>query len=357
MEEKNKNKSKNKTVKFILILLLVILIIFTLSIYISINNTYNEAMKSCESKDYKKATELYEKILFYKDVKERKKEAYYNLAIQLKNDEQFDKSIKYLQDLNDYKDSKEQLMEAKYQQALYNYQNKNFKQSKEIFEEIQEYKDSKEQLKELNYQYAIYNYENGKFEEAKNVFKEIEKIRDVQEYLNNIEIFLKLQGIWECKTSIIQIENNVLKSYSCFGTGNSPLYKYSINNSKYFKVENRTGKIKLENNNIKVYDDKNSEITSMCLEWNNKNNEIISYLNSEHLYPSIYSKKDYEIIEIKGIKEPSIGMTKAEVEASTWGKPEDINKTTTKYGTREQWCYSGYKYVYFEDGVVTSIQD
>ena len=50
-------------------------------------------------------------------------------------------------------------------------------------------------------------------------------------------------------------------------------------------------------------------------------------------------------------------MTKDEVLNSTWGQPEDINKTTTKYGTREQWSYSGYRYIYFEDGIVTSIQD
>ena len=61
--------------------------------------------------------------------------------------------------------------------------------------------------------------------------------------------------------------------------------------------------------------------------------------------------------DIVAIKEPTIGMTKTEVENSTWGKPKDINKTTTKYGTREQWVYKGYKYIYFENGVVTSIQE
>ena len=57
------------------------------------------------------------------------------------------------------------------------------------------------------------------------------------------------------------------------------------------------------------------------------------------------------------ILEPSIGMTKTEVENSTWGRPNKINKTTTTYGISEQWCYSNYRYIYFKDGIVTSIQE
>lgn len=57
---------------------------------------------------------------------------------------------------------------------------------------------------------------------------------------------------------------------------------------------------------------------------------------------------------------PRIGMTKSEVEQSSWGKPSEINRTTTQYGVREQWVYRGTsktKYIYFEDGIVTAIQD
>jgi hypothetical protein len=53
-------------------------------------------------------------------------------------------------------------------------------------------------------------------------------------------------------------------------------------------------------------------------------------------------------------------MTAAEVKNSTWGDPSDINKTTTKYGVREQWVYrssSKTKYIYLEDGLVTAIQE
>lgn len=52
-----------------------------------------------------------------------------------------------------------------------------------------------------------------------------------------------------------------------------------------------------------------------------------------------------------------IGMTKEEVLASSWGRPERVNKTTNAYGTREQWVYGGGNYLYFENGVLTSIQN
>lgn len=50
-------------------------------------------------------------------------------------------------------------------------------------------------------------------------------------------------------------------------------------------------------------------------------------------------------------------MTRYQVRNTSWGEPIDINKTTTKYGTEEQWVYSDYKYLYFEDGILVSIQE
>jgi hypothetical protein len=55
--------------------------------------------------------------------------------------------------------------------------------------------------------------------------------------------------------------------------------------------------------------------------------------------------------------EPGLGMTKQEVLNSAWGKPESINKTETNYGIHEQWVYGNRRYVYFDDDVVTAIQD
>jgi hypothetical protein len=49
-------------------------------------------------------------------------------------------------------------------------------------------------------------------------------------------------------------------------------------------------------------------------------------------------------------------MTKEMCKLS-WGEPEKVNTTTTKYSTHEQWVYSDGSYLYFEKGVLTTIQD
>lgn len=54
---------------------------------------------------------------------------------------------------------------------------------------------------------------------------------------------------------------------------------------------------------------------------------------------------------------PTIGMTTEEVEKSTWGKPQSVNRTVTSNSISEQWVYPNYKYLYFEDGIMTSFQD
>lgn len=54
---------------------------------------------------------------------------------------------------------------------------------------------------------------------------------------------------------------------------------------------------------------------------------------------------------------PQIHMTDYEVLDSTWGKPQKIIKTTTQYGVKEQWVYSNNRYLYFEDGYLTTIRE
>lgn len=52
-----------------------------------------------------------------------------------------------------------------------------------------------------------------------------------------------------------------------------------------------------------------------------------------------------------------IGMTAERVLLSSWGKPESINRTVYSFGVHEQWCYPGYQYLYFEDGILVTIQN
>jgi hypothetical protein len=52
-----------------------------------------------------------------------------------------------------------------------------------------------------------------------------------------------------------------------------------------------------------------------------------------------------------------IGMTTAEVLVSRKGSPESKNRTMTASHTHEQWVYKYGEYLYFDDGVLTAIQD
>lgn len=52
----------------------------------------------------------------------------------------------------------------------------------------------------------------------------------------------------------------------------------------------------------------------------------------------------------------AVGMTRAQLYASCWGKPQRINRTLTGSADHEQLVYPGWNYVYLRDGIVTSIQ-
>lgn len=64
--------------------------------------------------------------------------------------------------------------------------------------------------------------------------------------------------------------------------------------------------------------------------------------------------KDNALLILDG--QVKIGFTK-EMCIESWGRPYDINRTVTAYGTHEQWVYGLWCYLYFEDGILTAIQN
>lgn len=53
----------------------------------------------------------------------------------------------------------------------------------------------------------------------------------------------------------------------------------------------------------------------------------------------------------------TLGMTREDVLASSWGKPESISRTQYKWGLHEQWVYGNRNYLYFKDGILETIQN
>lgn len=69
-----------------------------------------------------------------------------------------------------------------------------------------------------------------------------------------------------------------------------------------------------------------------------------------------------EMRERNNRKDPKVGMSAAVALNSSWGRPDDVNKTVNAYGVSEQWVYrgTGYaksRYLYFKNGILTSMQD
>lgn len=50
-----------------------------------------------------------------------------------------------------------------------------------------------------------------------------------------------------------------------------------------------------------------------------------------------------------------LGMAPADVRAC-WGKPNRVNLTITASRRHEQWVYGVGQYLYFDDGIVTAVQ-
>lgn len=69
-----------------------------------------------------------------------------------------------------------------------------------------------------------------------------------------------------------------------------------------------------------------------------------------------YGKVDYDRVETILKRRIDIGYTKDQCRFA-WGAPERINRTTNIYGVSEQWCYGSGNYLYFDDGILTTIQN
>ena len=55
-------------------------------------------------------------------------------------------------------------------------------------------------------------------------------------------------------------------------------------------------------------------------------------------------------------REPSLGMSTAEVLLTSWGKPIDKRSSGSPNGTTEVWVYSGNRTLYFYNGILTNIK-
>lgn len=113
-----------------------------------------------------------------------------------------------------------------------------------------------------------------------------------------------------------------------------------------FKIENKQGENMDPHIALK-------DISEKIIEKESKRPKL-----SEEEINEFSGKKNVDKKEIERKKEegPQIGMIDTEV-ADLFGKPRKINRTTTATGVREQWVYPNGTYLYFENELLTTIQE
>lgn len=130
-----------------------------------------------------------------------------------------------------------------------------------------------------------------------------------------------------------------------------------INNKEYSSAQTLLGKYKDFGNQtiVDMYNNATNEVNR--IEAEKKAQEEAERKAKEKKEAEEKARKEAEEKARKKSQGVRIGMSKQDVLDSSWGKPDHINTTTTRYGVHEQWVYGGGNYLYFENGILTSIQN
>ncbi len=171
---------------------------------------------------------------------------------------------------------------------------------------------------------------------------------------DQVKIITDLQGTWKILDNYSKIKTELF-----IFNGMQVQYFYKTDT---YGTKSYTSDLKfIEKDGCKFLVETSQGSSNFAYLYNYNTNQfsINTYDDYDNDYFVEYSSKTcYKIDDDnKFLTDPQIGMTKEEVKNSLWGTPKDINKTTTVNGTSEQWVYDNYKYVYFDDDIVTSIQE
>jgi tetratricopeptide (TPR) repeat protein len=399
-ETSNNEAVKNIKIPFKKILLfltislcLIVGTILSANLYFIPEHKYNNANELFKNTEYQKSIDAFTEIADYKNSKEMIKECKYQIAIGYYEKENYSDAIKSFEEIFDYKDSAENIKECKYQIAIGYYEKEHYLDALKSFEEILDYKDSAEKinqihyelgkrsfdarlyedaikhlsacnniedsesiLKEAHYEFGMYLYEKGDFDEAAINLRKSEN-PEAQKLIEECEFLQKFQGVWYINVGLSGDYNSGVFYINFSGrkcTEKRTYYFRSDLNYEYtYDYEIKDNKI------IVLREDRTYFYTSYenyTFYFDSDNN--LKWVSTDFWIGDKPVEKEMWKTEndsySAGKRHPSIGMTADEVRNSTWGYPDDINKTVTSYGTTEQWVY-GNKYIYFRDGVVTSI--
>lgn len=358
LEEKPTREAKfektkiTKPAKVILLFLIIGVIIYGIyGLYFVPNSKYNGAIKLYNQGEYDDAYEIF-KSLSFKDSETLANECLYESAIDLVNSGKYTLAKDKFSMIDGYKDSNEQITEINYIYAL-KLMDASPAKAKSLFEENLNYKDSADYILECDYKIAILEYNRGNINIAKTMFEDMPEYKEKNDYLENINVLLQIQGTWfsegPSQTKLI-ISDTDLELVFVSGGQITDVFKRTVTVKDDIIYEMYAGLptnvvYKLESKEKLLQGVKENDAEDSEFNFDGEKSEI--WVRTSDIIRPLYVKDT----------SPKIGMTADEVRSSSWGSPQSINKTTTKFGVSEQWVYSGYKYIYLDNGIVTAIQE
>lgn len=122
--------------------------------------------------------------------------------------------------------------------------------------------------------------------------------------------------------------------------------------SEMYKRKERMEKINLEKKEVEELEKQRIEKRNLEIEEEKQRMEQ----EERDRIPNMIKKYGEEKGKIIGKKKVKIGFTQ-QMCIDSWGKPKSINKTTTGYGVHEQWVYASGNYLFFENGILSAIQN
>ncbi|GGN99786.1 tetratricopeptide repeat protein [Saccharibacillus kuerlensis] len=294
-----------------------------------------------ENKDYIQAKAVFEELKSYENSEMNLLETNYQIGIQQFDDQDYEGAIETFNLTEGYKETEQWINESKYNHGKILMSEQNYEGARVVFESLGKFEDSTELVMNAKYNAGVKQFNEGNFDSSKLSFRSLEKeYKDSQVYLDKIAkhfsdvaLIRPFIGTWEDENGWHQLIFTDNKVSSVFYPDSHDTQVYTFD-------------LKVENNRVV------SSGTSYFIE-NNKLYEVHEYNND----PTSYSKTASSTSVPEEKPSPTIGMTASEVRASNWGSPIDINTTTTEYVVLEQWVYNDYKYIYLEDGIVTSISE
>lgn len=242
------------------------------------------------------------------------------------------------------------------------------------FKKCEKYKDSATQIKESYYQYAMSEQKNENYKNYISLLKKIPNYKDAKKLIEEYNFNHKYDGTYSDKDPLnIGFETRfIIKGLPTTIIGYSYWPKHRFGDDEYREGYNEEFTHNLNcnedyticTNNDNDYDRTYYLYSDKIVEkTHTKNPNKINFgiIDSEDIYYKINDNIELpQKMSIIGSTKPTIGMAEEEVLNSSWGSPNDKHKYTYSWGTKEQWIYDkgkSRKYIYFKNGIVTSISE